>query len=94
LSQEGSLFLKILENFKNFHILLKNFHRALGLKILNIFDIFRNRGRSIERPLLINGYAYLAVSLLDNGQVDSDSYVKQHSQKTQADSGHQGREMD
>jgi hypothetical protein len=33
------------------------------------------RGRSIERPLLINGYAYLAVSLLDNGQVDSNSYA-------------------
>jgi hypothetical protein len=31
------------------------------------------RGRSIERPLLINGYAYLAISLLDNGQVDSNS---------------------
>jgi hypothetical protein len=31
------------------------------------------RGRSIERPLLINGYAYLAVSLPDNGQVDSNS---------------------
>jgi hypothetical protein len=31
------------------------------------------RGRSIERPLLINGYAYLAVSLQDNGQVDSNS---------------------
>jgi hypothetical protein len=31
------------------------------------------RGRSIERPLLINGYAYLAVSLLDNGSVDSNS---------------------
>jgi hypothetical protein len=25
--------------------------------------------------LLINGYAYLAVSLLDNGQVDSNSYA-------------------
>jgi hypothetical protein len=33
------------------------------------------RVRSIERPLLINGYAYLAVSLLDNGQVDSNSYA-------------------
>jgi hypothetical protein len=45
------------------------------------------RGRSIERPLLINGhaylavsllingYAYIAVSLLDNGQVDSNSYA-------------------
>jgi hypothetical protein len=33
------------------------------------------RGRSIERPLLINGYAYLAVLLLDNGQVDSNSYA-------------------
>jgi hypothetical protein len=33
------------------------------------------RDRSIERPLLINGYAYLAVSLLDNGQVDSNSYA-------------------
>jgi hypothetical protein len=31
------------------------------------------RGRSIERPLLINGYAYLAISLPDNGQVDSNS---------------------
>jgi hypothetical protein len=31
------------------------------------------RGRSIERPLLINGYAYLAVSLPDNGLVDSNS---------------------
>jgi hypothetical protein len=31
------------------------------------------RGRSIERPLLINGYAYLAVSLPDNGWVDSNS---------------------
>jgi hypothetical protein len=31
------------------------------------------RGRSIERPLLIKGYAYLAVSLPDNGQVDSNS---------------------
>jgi hypothetical protein len=31
------------------------------------------RGRSIERPLLINGNAYLAVSLPDNGQVDSNS---------------------
>jgi hypothetical protein len=31
------------------------------------------RGRSIERPLLINGYAYLAVSLPDNGRVDSNS---------------------
>jgi hypothetical protein len=31
------------------------------------------RGRSIERPLLINGYAYLAVSLLDNGRIDSNS---------------------
>jgi hypothetical protein len=31
------------------------------------------RGRSIERPLLINGYACLAISLLDNGQVDSNS---------------------
>jgi hypothetical protein len=31
------------------------------------------RGRSIERPLLINGYAYLAVSLPDNGPVDSNS---------------------
>jgi hypothetical protein len=31
------------------------------------------RGRSIERPLLINGYAYLAGSLPDNGQVDSNS---------------------
>jgi hypothetical protein len=30
-------------------------------------------GRSIERPLLINGYAYLAVSLPDNGRVDSNS---------------------
>jgi hypothetical protein len=28
-----------------------------------------------ERPLLINGHAYLAVSLLDNGQVDSNSYA-------------------
>jgi hypothetical protein len=33
------------------------------------------RGRSIERPLLINGYAYLAVSLLDNGQVGNNSYA-------------------
>jgi hypothetical protein len=31
------------------------------------------RGRSIERPLLINGYAYLAVLLPDNGPVDSNS---------------------
>jgi hypothetical protein len=31
------------------------------------------RGRSIERPLLINGCAYLAVSLPDNGPVDSNS---------------------
>jgi hypothetical protein len=31
------------------------------------------RGRSIERPLLINGYAYLAVSFLDNGSVASNS---------------------
>jgi hypothetical protein len=31
------------------------------------------RGRSIERPLLINGYTYLAVSLLDNGSVASNS---------------------
>jgi hypothetical protein len=31
------------------------------------------RGRSIERPLLINGYAYLAVSLPDKGPVDSNS---------------------
>jgi hypothetical protein len=31
------------------------------------------RGRSIERPLLINGYAYLAVSLPNNGKVDSNS---------------------
>jgi hypothetical protein len=31
------------------------------------------RGSSIERPLLINGYAYLAVSLPDNGPVDSNS---------------------
>jgi hypothetical protein len=31
------------------------------------------RGRSVERPLLINGYAYLAISLLDNGQVASNS---------------------
>jgi hypothetical protein len=31
------------------------------------------RGRSIERPLLINGYANLAVSLPDNGPVDSNS---------------------
>jgi hypothetical protein len=31
------------------------------------------RGRSIERPLVINGYAYLAISLLDNGQVDYNS---------------------
>jgi hypothetical protein len=31
------------------------------------------RGRSIERPLLINGYAYLAVSLPDNGRVASNS---------------------
>jgi hypothetical protein len=31
------------------------------------------RSRSIERPLLINGYAYLAVSLPDNGPVDSNS---------------------
>jgi hypothetical protein len=31
------------------------------------------RGRSIERPLLINGYDYLAVSLPDNGPVDSNS---------------------
>jgi hypothetical protein len=31
------------------------------------------RGRSIERPLLINGYAYLAVSLLYNGSVASNS---------------------
>jgi hypothetical protein len=31
------------------------------------------RGRSIERPLLINGYAYLAVSLPDNGPVASNS---------------------
>jgi hypothetical protein len=31
------------------------------------------RGRSIERPLLINGYAYLAVSLLINGSVASNS---------------------
>jgi hypothetical protein len=30
------------------------------------------RGRSIERPLLINGYAYLAVSLPDNGPADSN----------------------
>jgi hypothetical protein len=30
------------------------------------------RGRSIERPLLINGYAYLALSLPDNGRVDSN----------------------
>jgi hypothetical protein len=31
------------------------------------------RGRSIERPLLINGYAYLAGPLPDNGRVDSNS---------------------
>jgi hypothetical protein len=31
------------------------------------------RGRSIERPLLINGYAYLAVSLPDNGSVASNA---------------------
>jgi hypothetical protein len=31
------------------------------------------RGRSIERPLLINGYAYLAVSLPYNGLVASNS---------------------
>jgi hypothetical protein len=31
------------------------------------------KGRSIERPLLINGYAYLAISLPDNGHVDSNS---------------------
>jgi hypothetical protein len=31
------------------------------------------RGHSIERPLLINGYAFLAVSLPDNGRVDSNS---------------------
>jgi hypothetical protein len=31
------------------------------------------RGRSIERPLLINGYAYLAGLLPDNGRVDSNS---------------------
>jgi hypothetical protein len=31
------------------------------------------RGRSIERPLLINGYAYLTISLQDNGQVDNNS---------------------
>jgi hypothetical protein len=31
------------------------------------------RERSIERPLLINDYAYLAVSLPDNGPVDSNS---------------------
>jgi hypothetical protein len=33
------------------------------------------RGRNIERPLLINGHAYLAVSLLDNSHVDSNSYA-------------------
>jgi hypothetical protein len=33
------------------------------------------RGRSIERPLLINGYAYLAVSLPDNGRVGSNSWA-------------------
>jgi hypothetical protein len=31
------------------------------------------RGRSIERPLLINGYVYLAGSLPDNGHGDSNS---------------------
>jgi hypothetical protein len=34
---------------------------------------WRLGGRGIERPLLINGYAYLAVSLPDNGPVDSNS---------------------
>jgi hypothetical protein len=33
------------------------------------------RGRSIKSPLLINGYAYLAISLPDNGRVDSNSYA-------------------
>jgi hypothetical protein len=31
------------------------------------------RDRSKERPLLINGYAYLGVSLPDNGHVGSNS---------------------
>jgi hypothetical protein len=30
-------------------------------------------GHNIERPLLINCYAYLAGSLPDNGQEDSNS---------------------
>jgi hypothetical protein len=48
----------------------------------NIYCGVAPRGRSIERPLLINGYAYLAVingyaylavSLLDYGSVASNS---------------------
>jgi hypothetical protein len=41
--------------------------------ILHIYCGVAPRGRSIERPLLINGYAYLAVSLPDNGPVYSNS---------------------
>jgi hypothetical protein len=37
-------------------------------EILNTYCGVPPRGRSIERPLLINGYAYLAVSLPDNGR--------------------------
>jgi hypothetical protein len=55
-------------------------HIKLGVSSLFIFCLFMYcgvapRGRSIERPLLINGHAYLAVSLLYNGQVDSNSYA-------------------
>jgi hypothetical protein len=49
---------------------------CIKIKLLILNILWRGeapRGRSIERPLLINGYAYLAVSLPDNGPVDSNS---------------------
>jgi hypothetical protein len=45
MSQEDSIFLKILENFKKFHILLK---------ILNIFEIFQNF-QKLKNSLNISG---------------------------------------
>jgi hypothetical protein len=52
---------------------LKNYFPNKNLKenkfpIISIYCGVAPRGRSIERPLLINGYAYLAVSLPGNGR--------------------------